>query len=85
LALATGIVLLIPLVAMQLTSEVDWNAADFVVVGVLVFRGGLAYELLTRFAGRANRIVIALLLVAALIFVWLELAVGIVGSPLAGD
>lgn len=36
-ALVTGLLLLVPLVAMQFTDEVRWNLADFVVAGALLF------------------------------------------------
>ena len=48
-ALATALILLVPLVAMQFTDEVDWALADFVVAGALL--GGTGF-LLHRLAGR---------------------------------
>jgi hypothetical protein len=44
-ALATALVLLVPLVAMQLTDEVDWGVFDFVFAGVLLAGTGLLLEL----------------------------------------
>jgi hypothetical protein len=43
-ALATAIVLLVPLIAMQVTSGVAWSVADFVAAGVLVAGTGLLLE-----------------------------------------
>lgn len=37
IALTTGLLLLVPLVAMQFTDEVDWGGGDFVVAGGLLF------------------------------------------------
>jgi hypothetical protein len=48
-AIATALILLVPLVAMQLTDEVDWGLADFVVAGVLLGGAGL---LLSELAAR---------------------------------
>jgi hypothetical protein len=45
IALVTMCVLLVPLVAMQLTDEVDWGVADFVVAGALLAGSGLLLEL----------------------------------------
>lgn len=82
IALATAFILLLPLAAMQFTDEVDWNLADFVVGGVLLFGTGLAYELVSRKMGNniAYRIGIGVAVAAALILVWVNLAVGLIGS-----
>jgi hypothetical protein len=40
-ALATAFILLLPLVAMQITDEVDWGLADFVFAGALLAGTGL--------------------------------------------
>ena len=77
--LATASVLLLPLVAMQFTDEVKWTLGDFVAAGVLLGGTGLAYV----FAARKNpqhRLVIGAVLAAALVFVWIQLAVGIFGD-----
>jgi hypothetical protein len=51
-ALATALILLVPLVAMQFTDEVDWGVADFAVAGALLGGTGLLlYELAARKAG----------------------------------
>ena len=78
-------VLLLPLVAMQFTSEVQWTASDFVVAGVLLFGMGLLIELALRKTKKgAWRIFAVLGLMLLFLLVWLELAVGIFGSPWAG-
>jgi hypothetical protein len=46
--LATACILLVPLVAMQITDEVDWGLADFVVAGALLGGTGLLLELAVR-------------------------------------
>jgi hypothetical protein len=50
-ALATACVLLVPLVAMQITDEVDWTLADFVLAGALLGGSGLLLELAARKPG----------------------------------
>src|ERR1041385_1445087 len=39
-ALATASMLMVPLVAMQFTGEVNWSTGDFIVMGVLLFGTG---------------------------------------------
>jgi hypothetical protein len=80
-ALATALVLLIPLLAMQVTDEVVWDLADFVFAGALVFGTGLAYVLAARKAGNvAYRLAIGVALAAAFLLVWGNAAVGITDS-----
>jgi hypothetical protein len=47
-ALATAFVVLAPLVAMQITDEVDWGVIDFVAAGALVAGTGALLELAAR-------------------------------------
>ena len=47
-ALVTALILLAPLVAMQITDEVNWSPADFVFAGVLLGGTGLLLELAAR-------------------------------------
>jgi hypothetical protein len=52
IVLGAAFILLLPLVAMQITDEVDWGLADFAVAGVLLVGTGLLLqELATRKAG----------------------------------
>jgi hypothetical protein len=81
IALATSFLLLVPLVAMQFTDEVVWNLADFVVAGLLLFGAGLTYELVARNMGsHAYRIATGLAVATGLILIWVNLAVGLIGS-----
>jgi hypothetical protein len=43
-ALVTAFILLLPLVAMQITDEVDWTVTDFAIAGALVGGTGLLLE-----------------------------------------
>jgi hypothetical protein len=47
-ALVTAFILLLPLVAMQMTDEVDWGILDFVLAGALLGGTGLLLELAAR-------------------------------------
>ncbi len=86
IVLTVAFILFIPLTAMQFTDEVRWTLFDFVVAGVLLLSTGLLCELVLRKVRRTGyRIAICGVLLMALILVWLELAVGIFGTPLAGS
>ncbi|MCG8414204.1 MAG: hypothetical protein MI746_08290 [Pseudomonadales bacterium] len=78
IALTTVLVLMIPAIAMQFSDEVDWNLADFVVGGSLIFGAGLTYSwLVGKTTGRARRAKIGGAVAAGLLLVWVQLAVGI--------
>ena len=86
IAVAASGILLIPLVAMQFTSEVNWNLADFLIAAVLLFGTGALIEVTLRaLRSKASRIVASVVLLLLLVLVWAELAVGIFGTPLAGS
>jgi hypothetical protein len=77
----TAVILLVPLMAMQFTNEVDWGLEDFVVGGVLLIGTGLIYELIVRkMENVAYRAVVGVGLVVALLLIWAQLAVGIIGD-----
>lgn len=75
---AAGSALLVPLVAMQFTKEVNWGVGDFLIAAALLFAIGGAIELALRVVpGRGWRVAALLALVAAFLLVWAELAVGL--------
>lgn len=81
LAIATACLLLVPLVAMQFNDEMVWTSFDFVAAGALIFGAGLTYELVAKRTGNITyRVAVGLAVATALILVWLNLAVGIIGS-----
>jgi hypothetical protein len=79
-ALATGFILLVPLLAMQFTDEVAWGVFDFAVAGALLGGTGLIHQLAARKAGNtAYRAAVGVALAATFILLWLMGAVGIIG------
>ena len=86
-ALATVLILLVPLVAMQFTDEVNWGAADFIIMGALLFCTGLAYVLITRYAPNfVYRAAVASAIGTTFLMIWANLAVGLIGAgPHAGN
>ena len=79
-ALLTVLVLLVPLVAMQLTDEVAWSAADFVLAGVLLAGTGVLYELAMRRPGSfVYRAIATVIGVAAIVAGEADDAPGLVG------
>jgi Kef-type K+ transport system membrane component KefB len=78
--------LLIPLVAMQFTNEVNWTLSDFVVAAVLLLGTGLVCEFVMRKIKKTNhRIILCITILVALFIIWIELAVGLFGTEFAGS
>jgi hypothetical protein len=74
----TGLILLIPMVAMQFSSEVNWGLEDFVVIGALLIGAGLVYEFVaSKVKNSTHRALLALLVVGIGVWLWAELAVGL--------
>ncbi len=79
--LVTSLILLVPLVAMQFTTEVNWSVADFLVMGALIFSTGLSYMLITRYVTNiVYKAAIILGLGSTFLMIWANLAVGLIGS-----
>jgi uncharacterized protein involved in response to NO len=73
--------LLLPLVAMQLTGEVAWTGFDFISAGVMIGGVGLLFELTVRMArNNKYRLAVAFALAAAFLIVWASGAVGMIGD-----
>lgn len=76
-----GALLLLPLVAMQFTTEVNWTIGDFVFAGLMFGIVGGTFELAVRASGNASyRLGAAIALATAFLLVWINLAVGIIGN-----
>jgi hypothetical protein len=76
-----ALILLLPLLAMQFTDEVQWGVVDFALAGALLVGTGLIFELAVRTTGNiAYRAAVGVALAAAFILVWLSLGVGIIGK-----
>ena len=81
IALATVAVLLVPLIAMQFTSEVNWTLSDFVAMGFLMFGIGSLFVLAARKIHKStNRIAVGIIFGLGLLYIWAELSVGIFTS-----
>ena len=77
IAFAAGLILLIPLLAMQFTNEVAWGLLDFVIAGGLLFATGSIFVWIARKVRVNNRLLIGIVVVVTFLWLWAELAVGI--------
>ena len=78
--------LLVPLMAMLFTDEVNWNLGDFIVMGGMLFGAGHLVDWTWKKLSNSNFRWLAIgAIVLAFLVVWAELAVGIFGTAWAGN
>ena len=76
-----ALLLLLPLLAMQFTGEVNWTAFDFLAFGTMLAIACGAYELAAKTTiNTAYRAAAGIAIAAAFFLVWSNLAVGIIGT-----
>lgn len=64
----------------------NWSGFDFLAAGILLFgTAGLISLVRVLVKNRNYKIIISIVIVAILVLVWMELAVGIFGTPFAGN
>jgi len=80
------LLLLLPLIGMFVSNEVNWSFFDFIVMGILIlsFSFGIKQVLKTIKNTKYRILIIGLILILFLL-TWAELAVGIFGTPFAGS
>ena len=84
--LSVPLILLIPLIAMQLTDHVNWSPFDFLAMGILLLITGMGCELVFRVVKKVEyRIALTATILITFFLLWAELAVGIFGTPFAGS
>lgn len=80
-AVVVALVLLIPVVGMQVSDEWDWSPFDFIFAAVVLFGAALVYELVAGRGGTAAyRAATGIAVATALVLVWINAAVGIIGD-----
>ncbi len=82
---ASVTLLLIPFIASQFSSEVNWTTFDFGVAACLLLGVGLTIDFAVRKSKNLkSRIALVSLVCLLFLLLWLELAVGVFGTPIAG-
>ena len=81
-----GFLLLIPLTIMLLTGEVNWSFFDYTILGALLTITGLLIEITLKIVKSNNTFIIVIVTMSfLLLLIWAELAVGLFGTPFAGN
>lgn len=85
--LLTELLLLVPLLGMLVSDDWNWSLSDFIIAGILLagVRGGTLLFVAGLRAHKQHLTIIGAVTAFVLILLWIELAVGLFGSPLAGN
>ena len=81
-----SLLLLIPLISMQFTDEVNLTLIDFIVAASLLLSTGFSLNFVIRHIKNTHyRIALSLATFIVFLLIWVELAVGIFGTPFGGQ
>lgn len=76
-----ALLMLLPLVAMRFTEEVNWTGSDFLFAAALFGSVGFMFELIVRKSSKlAYRFGAGIAVIAAFLTIWVNGAVGMIGS-----
>jgi len=78
--------LLIPLIWMTITDEINWSPFDFFTMGSLLILLGIGINLvISRVKNLKYRVLYIVVVVIIFMLIWAELAVGLFGTPIEGS
>ncbi len=78
--------LIVPLIGMSITEEVNWSLFDFIIMGALILFVSIGIRfILNKTKNVKNRIIYMGILGLLCLLVWAELAIGVFGTPFAGN
>jgi hypothetical protein len=81
-----AVLLCIPLLGNIFSQEFDWSPGDFVIGAVLLFGTAFIIDLIQRIVkNKTYKILLGGAVLILLLLVWAELAVGVFGTPFAGN
>ena len=78
--------LLLPLIGTFVSDEINWSFFDFIIMGILILSLSFGIKQVLKSTKNTNyRILIIGIILIVFLLVWVELAVGIFGTPFAGN
>ncbi|MBO6793810.1 MAG: hypothetical protein JJ895_07865 [Balneolaceae bacterium] len=80
-AVGAFLIIMIPLIAMQFTSEVVWTTSDFIIAWTILFSIGFAFQAIGKRAKNSSyKFATGIAAFTTLFVIWSNLAVGIIGN-----
>ena len=80
------VILIIPVFGKLFTDDFQWTLPDFIIGAILLYGTGLMIDfILSKVLKKSHRIALCGFILFLLISIWAELAVGLIGTPFAGN
>lgn len=80
------IILTIPVFGKLFTDDFQWALPDFIIGAILLYGTGIIIDfILKKIQKKSHRLALCGLILFVLLFIWAELAVGLIGTPFAGN
>ena len=80
------LLLLLPLIGMFISNEINWSFFDFIIMGILILSLSFSIKQVLKTTKNINyRILIIAVVLILFLLIWAELAVGVFDTPFAGS
>ena len=81
----TLVLLLVPFILTNNLESFNWSSEDFMIAGLLIFSCLSVVSYIKEKLSNQNKTIAIILVIILFLIIWIELAVGVFGSPFAGS
>lgn len=86
LLISSTVILTIPILGKLYTDDFQWALPDFIIGAMLLYGTSFLIDVIMRkVQKKSHRIALSGLILLVLLCIWAELAVGLIGTPFAGN
>ena len=86
LLISSTVILTIPILGKLYTDDFQWALPDFIIGAILLYGTSFMIDVIMRkVQKKSHRIALSGLILLVLLCIWAELAVGLIGTPFAGN
>jgi dipeptide/tripeptide permease len=86
LLISSTVILTIPILGKLYTDDFQWALPDFIIGAMLLYGTSFMIDVILRkVQKKSHRLALSGLILLVLLCIWAELAVGLIGTPFAGN
>jgi dipeptide/tripeptide permease len=86
LLISSTVILTIPILGKLFTDDFQWALPDFIIGAILLYGTSFMIDVIMRkVQKKSHKIALNGLILLVLLCIWAELAVGLIGTPFAGN